>query len=143
MFIDSHCHLDKLDYEKNHQDLADVVAKAKANGVSHFLNVCVTLDEFPPMLEAIERYPEIFASCGVHPLDLEGSVDLERLQSLASSPRVVAIGETGLDYYYSKDTLALQHESFRGHIQVAKTLQKPLIIHTRDAREGYHCSLKR
>lgn len=135
MFIDSHCHLDKLDYEKNHHDIADVITKAKANGVSHFLNVCVTLDEFPPMLEAIVPFPEIFASCGVHPLDLKGAVDSARLRELASHPRVVAIGETGLDYYYSKDTVALQHASFRTHIQVAKDLQKPLIIHTRDARE--------
>ena len=71
MLIDSHCHLDRLDYGGKHQDLADMLNKAKARGVSHFLSVSVTLDHFPAMRQLIEPHANVFASCGVHPLDQE------------------------------------------------------------------------
>ncbi|ODP99847.1 TatD family hydrolase [Salinivibrio sp. DV] len=135
MLIDSHCHLDKLDYDALHQNVADVLDKAKARGVDYFLSVGVTLDSFPAMLEMIRPYPEVFASCGVHPLDIENGFDYDRLKALAADDRVVAIGETGLDYHYQPELAEQQQEIFRQHVRLAVELNKPLIIHTRTARE--------
>ncbi|OOF15819.1 MULTISPECIES: TatD family hydrolase [unclassified Salinivibrio] len=135
MLIDSHCHLDKLDYDALHQNVADVLDKAKARGVDYFLSVGVTLDSFPEMLEMIRPYPEVFASCGVHPLDIENGFDYDRLKALAADDRVVAIGETGLDYHYQPELAEQQQEIFRQHVRLAVELNKPLIIHTRAARE--------
>lgn len=135
MLIDSHCHLDKLDYDALHQNVADVLDKAKARGVDYFLSVGVTLDSFPAMLEMVRPYPEVFASCGVHPLDIENGFDYDRLKALAGDDRVVAIGETGLDYHYQPELAEQQQEIFRQHVRLAVELNKPLIIHTRAARE--------
>lgn len=135
MFVDSHCHLDRLDYDKKHHDLADVLQKAQQRGVSHFLSVSVTLEAFPAMLQSVLPYPNVFASCGVHPLDLESAWSSEQLRELAAHPRVVAIGETGLDYYYSTDNKAEQQHAFREHIRLSRALKKPVIVHTRDAKE--------
>lgn len=135
MLVDSHCHLDRLAYGQKHQDIADALAKAEARGVSHLLCVSVTLEQFPVMLEAITPFPNVFASCGVHPLDQESVWSKEQLHALAADPRVVAIGETGLDYFYHPEHKAIQQAAFREHIRVARALNKPLIIHTRDAQE--------
>lgn len=135
MLVDSHCHLDRLAYGQKHQDIADALAKAEARGVSHLLCVSVTLEQFPAMLEKIAPFPNVFASCGVHPLDQESAWSKEQLQQLAADPRVVAIGETGLDYFYHPEHKAIQQAAFREHIRVARALGKPLIIHTRDAQE--------
>lgn len=135
MLVDSHCHLDRLAYGQKHQDIAEALAKAEARGVSHLLCVSVTLEQFPAMLEKIAPFPHVFASCGVHPLDQESAWSKEQLQRLAADPRVVAIGETGLDYFYSPENKDVQQASFREHIRVARALNKPLIIHTRDAQE--------
>lgn len=135
MIVDSHCHLDRLDFDKLDLNLDQVLENARAKKVEHFLCVSVTLDQFPSMLDKIKHYPDVSASCGVHPLDQKDALDKQKLISLASHDKVVAIGETGLDYYYSKDTHIVQQESFVGHIEVANELKKPLIIHTRDARE--------
>ncbi len=135
MLVDSHCHLDRLDYQTKHADIADAVAKATARGVSHLLCVSVTLDQFPGMLEKITPFGQVFASCGVHPLDQESPWSIEQLRELAAHPRVVAIGETGLDYFYHPEHKAIQQQAFREHIRVARELNKPLIIHTRDARQ--------
>ncbi|MEJ6473880.1 YchF/TatD family DNA exonuclease [Pseudoalteromonas piscicida] len=134
MIVDSHCHLDRLDFDKLGLSLDDVLANARAKQVEHFLCVSVTLEQFPSMLEKISQYEDVSASCGVHPLDQKDKLDADRLIQLANHDKVVAIGETGLDYYYSKDTHQVQQESFAGHIDVANQLQKPLIIHTRDAK---------
>ncbi|ASD67138.1 TatD family hydrolase [Pseudoalteromonas piscicida] len=134
MIVDSHCHLDRLDFEKLGLSLEEVLSNARQKQVEHFLCVSVTLDQFPSMLEKIAHFDDVSASCGVHPLDQKDKLDVERLVRLASNDKVVAIGETGLDYYYSKDTHQVQQESFAGHIDVANQLQKPLIIHTRDAK---------
>ncbi|GAA4492601.1 YchF/TatD family DNA exonuclease [Pseudaeromonas paramecii] len=134
MLIDSHCHLDRLDYGGKHVDVADVLAKAKARGVSHLLSVSVTLEHFPAMRQLIEPYPQVFASCGVHPLDQETPWSQAQLLSLADDARVVAIGETGLDYFYGPEQIPQQQAAFRQHIQVARQLNKPLIVHTRDAK---------
>ncbi len=135
MLVDSHCHLDGLNYDDIHADVADVVNKAQARGVSHLLSVSVTLPRFKKMRELIARFDNVHASCGVHPLNQEESFDKAELLTLASDPKVVAIGETGLDYYYSPDNKEQQIDSFRKHIQVAVELDKPLIIHTRNAVE--------
>ncbi|WP_278369879.1 TatD family hydrolase, partial [Pseudoalteromonas lipolytica] len=135
MIVDSHCHLDRLDFDKLDLNLDQVLENARAKQVEHFLCVSVTLEQFPSMLEKIKDYPDVSASCGVHPLDQKDALDKHQLINLATHDKVVAIGETGLDYYYSKETHIVQQESFVGHIDVANELNKPLIIHTRDARE--------
>ncbi|AIW14564.1 TatD family hydrolase [Vibrio tubiashii] len=135
MFVDSHCHLDKLDYQELHQGIEDVVAKAKAANVTELLSVGVTLDSFPNMLEMIEPYDNIYASCGVHPLDVESDFALDRLHEYASNPKVVAVGETGLDYHYQPETAELQKLRFEQQVDLAVKLNKPLIIHTRNARQ--------
>lgn len=134
MLVDSHCHLNSLNYEKTHQDIADVLDKASARGVTHCLSVCVDLDEFAPMAASIAAFPQVFASCGVHPLNLEKSWQDDELIRLASSPKVIAIGETGLDYFYSKENQAEQQDSFRRQLRISRELRKPIIVHTRDAR---------
>ena len=135
MFIDSHCHLDRLDISQFDHNLDNVIAAAKQAKVEKMLCVSVTLDDFPLMAEKTACYDNVYLSCGMHPLNQDEQVSATRLLTLASGPRVIAIGETGLDYYYAPETKALQLDSFKKHIQVAKKLNKPLIIHTRDARE--------
>lgn len=142
MFVDSHCHLDKLDYQDVHTGIQDVIQKAKAAHVEKLLSVGVTLGSFPKMLELIEPYSEVMASCGVHPLDVESEFSLEQFKHYASHERVVAIGETGLDYHYQPDTAQLQKIRFEQQVDVAVELNKPLIIHTRNAREDTLAILK-
>jgi TatD DNase family protein len=133
VFVDSHCHLDRLD--KTPAELAEILTFARRRGVEHFLCVAVSVKEFPDMMEAIEGLDNVSASCGVHPLHQEDACSYEELLAMASRDDVIAIGETGLDYFYSADTKAVQLSSFIDHIKVANKLNKPLIIHTRDARE--------
>ncbi|KZN36459.1 TatD family hydrolase [Pseudoalteromonas luteoviolacea] len=135
MIVDSHCHLDRLDFAKLKSELPEILQAARDKQVEHFLCVSVTLEQFPDMLKAIEGFRDVSASCGVHPLNQEDALDRAKLLELGQHERVVAIGETGLDYYYSKDTHKVQQDSFAGHIDVANELKKPLIIHTRDARK--------
>ncbi|ELA7880739.1 YchF/TatD family DNA exonuclease [Vibrio parahaemolyticus] len=135
MFVDSHCHLDKLNYDDLHINIEDVINKAKQANVKELLSVGVTLDSFPNMLEMIEPYENVYASCGVHPLDVESTFSMETLRRHANHERVVAIGETGLDYHYKPETAALQKERFEQQVELAVELNKPLIIHTRNARE--------
>ena len=98
------------------------------------LCVAINLEKYPNMLALIADYPQISASVGVHPMaDLESPLDADHLKSLANNPKVVAIGETGLDYYYHKGDTQEQQERFRTHIQVANDINKPIIVHTRDA----------
>lgn len=131
MLVDSHCHL-------NFPELADRVDQAlalmRANEVSHALCVSVTLAEFPQIRELAERYPQIYASVGVHPdyPDVPEVTEKE-LVALAAHPRVVAIGETGLDYYRIKGELEWQRQRFRTHIRAARSCGRPLIIHMREA----------
>ncbi|PWI34993.1 metal-dependent hydrolase [Vibrio albus] len=135
MFVDSHCHLDKLDYEDLHEGIEDVVRKAEQAKVTEMLSVGVTLDAFPRMMDMIEKYDTIYASCGVHPLDVESPFSLDTLTEFAHHPKVVAIGETGLDYHYQPETADLQKIRFEQQVELAVEVNKPLIIHTRNARE--------
>ncbi|GHT95159.1 hypothetical protein FACS1894116_10240 [Betaproteobacteria bacterium] len=131
MLIDSHCHIDFPGLLAREQEVLDAMA---ANGVGRAICVSVKLEDFPRVLGFAERHPVYWASVGVHP-DNTGveEPDVARLCQLADHPRVVAIGETGLDYHWHKDAPEWQRERFRTHIRAAKTCGKPLIIHTRDA----------
>ena len=135
MFIDSHCHLDRLNLSLYDDNLANVVQAASDAQVNTLLCVSVTLKDFPAMVEKTKTFDNVLLSCGMHPLNQDDEVNIEQLRTLADDPRVIAVGETGLDYYYAPETKALQLDSFKKHIQVAKELNKPLIIHTRDAKE--------
>lgn len=133
MYVDSHCHLNFPDLAG---DLDAVLERSRNNGVTHMLCVAVNLENFPEALSLAERHAHVFASVGVHPdhpLDREPSV--EDLVSLARHPKVVAIGETGLDYFRSDGDLEWQRTRFRTHIRAAREAGKPLIIHTREAAE--------
>jgi TatD DNase family protein len=129
--VDSHCHLDFADFEGREDEL---LAAMKANDVGWALIAGVTLERFPGVLALTERFPNLFAAVGVHPDTQDGEEpDQERLISLADHPKVVAIGETGLDYYRLEGDLEWQRERFRTHIRAARRTGKPLIIHTREA----------
>ena len=133
MFVDSHCH---INFPELAADLDGVVAAMKSNAVTHALCVSVNLETLPQVLSIAERFPNVFASVGVHPDDQGGEEpDIGRLLVLAKHPRVVAIGETGLDYYRLKGDLEWQRDRFRRHIRAARASGKPLIVHTRDAAD--------
>ena len=131
MFIDSHCH---INFPELAADLAGITGAMVANGVTHALCVSVNLETFPDVLAVAERFPNIFASAGVHPDDRSGEEpDVARLVGLADHPKIVAIGETGLDYYRVEGAADWQRERFRTHIRAARQTGKPLIVHTREA----------
>ncbi|HLB58127.1 MAG TPA: TatD family hydrolase [Gammaproteobacteria bacterium] len=134
--VDSHCHLDQLDLTNYSNDLSKALAYANEQGVKHFLCVSTVLKEFDALLEIAKSYPNVSASLGLHPneLDIDHEPSVTELVQLAQNEKIVAIGETGLDYYRSTGDLEWQRERFRRHIQAAKQLNKPLIIHTRQAR---------
>ncbi|NOQ34841.1 MAG: YchF/TatD family DNA exonuclease [Methylococcaceae bacterium] len=134
MFIDSHCHLDRIDLAPYQNDFSLFVQEAKQQQVQQMLCISIDLESYPAMVELVKDYPEIFLSVGVHPNVDEGEEPTEqRLLELAANDKVIAIGETGLDYLRSSGDLTWQHQRFKTHIKVAKTLNKPLIIHTREA----------
>lgn len=140
--VDSHCHLDGLDYDTLHNDVSDVLAKAAARDVKFMLAVATTLPGYKAMVELIGDRPNVAYSCGVHPLNQEQPYDFAELRQLAADERVVAMGETGLDYFYQKETKEQQQASFREHIRIGRDLNKPVIVHTRDAREDTLAILK-
>ena len=132
MLIDSHCH---LDFPELSADLANCLAAMAAQGVRHALCAGVTLERHSGVLAIVEPHAQLFASVGVHPEETgvrEPSVD--ELVALAAHPKVIAIGETGLDYFYTPETKTRQQASFRHHIRIGRELNKPVIVHTRDAR---------
>lgn len=133
MFIDSHCHLDFPDLAANLPELLDNMVQ---NQVSHALCVSVNMEDFPRVRALAESYDHLYASVGVHP-DYENITEptVAQLVELAQHPKVIAIGETGLDYFRLKGDLEWQRDRFRRHIRAAKATQKPLIIHTREAAE--------
>jgi len=131
MFIDSHCHLNFPDLAK---DIDAILANMRANEVSHALCISVDLATFPQVLELAERHDNLYATVGVHPdYELETEPAPTELVQLAQHPKVVAIGETGLDYYRLTGNLDWQRDRFRTHIRAARECAKPLIIHTRSA----------
>ncbi|SBT82081.1 Uncharacterized deoxyribonuclease YcfH [secondary endosymbiont of Trabutina mannipara] len=133
--IDSHCHIDNLNYKTLHLNVADVVKKARLHNVKLILAVCTTLSSFYDMKAMIGCRDDVLFSCGIHPLNINEPYDFAEMQLLASEKSVVALGETGLDYYYQKDNKAQQQEVFREHIRVGRALKKPVIVHNRCAQE--------
>jgi TatD DNase family protein len=133
MLVDSHCHLDFGEFAGQLPDLLSAMAQ---NDVRYALCAGVTLEAFPALLNMVSAHPNLFAAVGVHPDNLDcQEPDLETLVEFAAKPRVVAIGETGLDYYRLKGDLEWQRQRFRMHIEAAHRSGKPLIIHTRSAAE--------
>lgn len=132
--VDSHCHLDGLDYQSLHKNVDDVLAKAAARDVKFCLAVATTLPGYRSMRELVGVRDNVVFSCGVHPLNQDEAYDVEDLRRLAAEEGVVAMGETGLDYFYTPETKPHQQESFRHHIRIGRELNKPVIVHTRDAR---------
>jgi len=130
-FVDSHCHINFPELAEN---ITDVLAQMRHNEVISALCVSVNLADFPQVLALAEQHPHIYASVGVHP-DYEGveEPDVAHLVGLAQHPRIIAIGETGLDYFRLKGDLEWQRARFRTHINAARESGKPLIIHTREA----------
>ncbi len=138
MIVDSHCHLNFLDLTDFNQDMAEVISRARTNGVEHFLCVCVELSDYPKLEQLAKEYKEISISVGVHPnSEMDVPVTASMLCDLAINPACIAIGETGLDYYRTDTDSAqeMQRERFRQHIKAALATKKPLIIHTRQAAE--------
>jgi len=132
-WVDSHCHLDFPDFDDK---MGEVREEMRANGVTHALCISVNLAGFPKVLALAEAYDNFFATVGVHPDDEDRTaVNPARLVELARHPRIVAIGETGLDYYRLSGDLQWQRERFRAHIRAARECGKPLVIHTRQAAE--------
>jgi TatD DNase family protein len=131
MFIDSHCH---INFPELAAKMPELLAKMEENKVTHALCVSVDLPDFPGVLALAEQYPHIYASVGVHP-DYEDTPEptVEQLVELSDHPKIVAIGETGLDYYRLEGDLEWQRERFRTHIRASRITRKPLIIHTRSA----------
>lgn len=131
MLVDSHCHIDFPDLAAR---LPDVLARMSANQVELAVCIGVNLEDFPRVLALAESDPRLYATVGVHPeyTDVD-EPDAARLVALAQHPKVIAIGETGLDYYWQKDKPEWQRERFRTHIRAARQVGKPLVIHTRES----------
>ena len=135
MLVDSHCHLDHLKCDHYPGGLDEMLASARQAGVKRFLSVAVNLDSARNIQQMAERHDDVLTSVGVHPLqeDLPPLAQVDELIELAKHPKVVAIGETGLDNYYSRETADWQRESFKRHLQAAAAIGKPVIVHTREA----------
>ncbi len=134
MLIDSHCH---LEYEGLVEDQHNVLARAREAGVGGFLNISTRRSEWGQVVGTAEREPDIWASVGIHPHEADAHEDLGagELLKVAENPKVIGIGETGLDYYYDRSDRTVQQALFRMHIGVARETGLPIIIHTRDAEE--------
>lgn len=136
MLADSHCHLDRLDLSPFDNDLGNAIKAANENGVGHFLCVAINTENHQAVLKIAEEHPNVHASIGVHPLYTKGeSASVESLAKAANHPKVVAIGETGLDYFYDAKSKQKQLELFRTHVRAAVSVNLPIIVHTRDARQ--------
>ena len=131
MFVDSHCH---VDFPALVEQMPDILQRMQTNRVSHALCVSVNMPDWPALINLVERHAPLWASVGVHP-DYEETIEptIEDLVSRSAHSRVVAIGETGLDYFRLTGDLEWQRERFRCHIRAARECQLPLIIHTRSA----------
>jgi TatD DNase family protein len=140
MLVDSHCH---LEFKGLVEDRAGVLQRARAAGVGAFLNISTRQAEWEQVIGTAAREPDVFASVGIHPHEADAHQDLGRAALLEATrhPKVIAIGETGLDYYYDKSDRNVQKALFRMHIDVARETQLPLIIHTRDAEEDTYAIL--
>jgi TatD DNase family protein len=134
MFIDSHCH---LNYPEFTEDMDAVLARAKAVGIEKCVTICTELAEAQTVLDLANTHPELYCTVGVHPHEAKPAVDTgglyEGLKYFTQFPKVIGLGETGLDYYYEHSPKDEQQEAFRTHIRLAQETGLPLIVHTRDA----------
>lgn len=136
MLVDSHCHLDRVKLGPYCGEFSAFIRATRESGVGHMLCVSIDLESYPGMLSLVEGYPEVSVSVGVHPNDSSRrNPTAHELVDLARHPKNVAIGETGLDYHYCQGDLTWQRERFLTHIEAARLCSKPLIVHTREARE--------
>jgi len=136
ILVDSHCHLNLLDLTEYNGDLDKVLAHADSCDVKKLLCVNTDFSQLPQLIAYTERYPNIVLSAGMHPNEQPGVIpSVEEIVEYASHPKIVAIGETGLDYFRSEGDLSWQWQRFKNHIEAAKQLNKALIVHTRNAKE--------
>jgi len=135
MLVDSHCHLDRVDLSPYDGDFSRFMSETRASGVGHMLCVAIDLESYPAMREQVAAYPEVSLSVGVHPNEQDRhDPGVDELVRLAADERVVAVGETGLDYFRETGDLQWQRDRFRTHVRAARQCGKPLIIHSREAR---------
>lgn len=137
MLVDSHCHLDRLKLDRYQGDLDLAIEAASHAEVSKILCISIDRNNVNTVVDIARKYPHVFASVGIHPLDVADSpavVD-ELIAMAALDKKVVALGETGLDYYYSEDNIQLQQQSFIAHLEAAKICRKPVVVHTRQAQK--------
>nr|MDJ0614888.1 TatD family hydrolase [Rhizobiaceae bacterium] len=134
MLVDSHCHLDFPDFA---EELPDIVSRAEAAGLGRMVTICTRVRKFQQVLAVAEAHENVFCSVGTHPHNAHEELDVttEELLQLANHPKVVAIGEAGLDYFYQKDHAEAQAIGLRNHIAAARESGLPLVIHSRDADE--------
>ncbi|MBB5516456.1 TatD DNase family protein [Rubricella aquisinus] len=139
--VDSHCHLDFPDFEGEHDAL---VARAVEAGVTRMITICTKLRNEPSVRAIAETYPQVYFAAGLHPMSVgkEPTPTVDDLISIAAHPKMVGIGETGLDYHYTAETAQAQQESLRLHIEAARETALPLIIHSRDADEDMAAILR-
>ena len=129
--VDSHCHLDFKDFD---EDLPMVIERAKLAGITKILTICTNSTDLNKTVQIAEKYDIVYFSFGLHPLNVgKGKISQKEIRQVAKHEKMVAIGETGLDYYYSKETKCLQKKSFIEHIELAQSLGLPVIIHSRSA----------
>lgn len=138
--VDSHCHLDFPDLAS---ETAEIIARARAAGVTRMVTICTRLRNEPKVRAMAEAHPEIFYAAGLHPMSAheEPPVTVDEIVAFARHPRFVGIGETGLDYHYTAETKAVQQTSLRIHIEAAQATGLPLIIHSRDADQDMEAIL--
>ncbi|XVN43562.1 MAG: TatD family hydrolase [Candidatus Rickettsia vulgarisii] len=129
MLIDSHCHLNML------EDLDNLVKRAKDNNVLYMQTICTNLEDLPNILNIAEKYDNIFASCGIHPNEIKEIIPHDLIINHCKHPKIINIGETGLDYYYQTTDKAKQIQSLEQHILASQQTKLPIIIHTRDAEQ--------
>jgi TatD DNase family protein len=134
MLVDSHCHLNFKDFD---QDLEQVIANAAANGILYMQTISTKITEFDQVLRIAKQHQNIYASVGIHPNEVENQpqTSAEKLLYYTKDPKIIGIGETGLDYYYKNSEVDLQKKSFIEHIQCARAAKLPLIVHTRNAEK--------
>lgn len=134
--VDSHCHLASLTFEgKGPKSIAEVIARARACGVTHFLSVACTIEDYATMMKLIAPFDGIYNACGIHPLNLEEAQGWteEQLKECLTNPKCIALGETGLDFFYAAESRPAQLDSFARQLDLAYEVKKPLIIHARSA----------
>lgn len=130
--VDSHCHLDML---AKKADLTQIINRAKDHGVDYLQTICTNLADLASIIEISQQYDQVFASAGIHPNEVSGLVDHQVLIDLTSHPKIIGLGETGLDYYYQSAEKPCQIASFTQHILAAQKTKLPIIVHTREAEQ--------